>query len=91
MAAGEDHHVDNGGKPHGEAAEKERLAGVLNHGAPNPGVECVADDADGKKGDEEGDVEGEDDVGNVLQPRGVIGQIVDEDGDDAGTHVDGEP
>ncbi len=79
------------GKAHGEAAQEEGLARVLNHGAPDLGVQAVAEDADEEKGDKEDDVEAKDDVGNVLQPRRVVGQVVEEDRDDARAHVDGEP
>lgn len=79
------------GKAHGETAEKEGLRRVRNQDAPNLRVHRVAKDADKGKEAKEEDVEAEEDVRNVLDPDGVVGEVVEEDGDDARAHVYGKP
>lgn len=64
---------------------------MSNHGEPNLGVERVSKEGDCEEDGEEEDVEGEEDVGDDVQPVAVPGEVVEEDGDDACAHVDGEP
>lgn len=78
-------------KAHGEASQEQRLCWVRNHGDPYLWVECVSQHGNDEEDGEEEDVEGKEDVGDDVQPVAVPGEVVEEDGDDACAHVDGEP
>lgn len=59
-------------QPHGESSQKQALAWVVEHGGPYLGVQEVTGGGDGGKDEEEADVEGEEDAGEVGEPgRGV--------------------
>lgn len=58
---------------------------MANHSRPYLGIDRVAYDAYAEEEAEEEDVEGEDDVGYVLQPSSVVWKVVEEDRDDAGS------
>ena len=85
--ANQDDHVDYGSQAYRNGAKKQRLVMMPDHEPKQPRPENVAQDGDGKEEDVEDYVENKDDV----QPGPIVGEIVQEDGNDAGAHVDGEP
>lgn len=79
------------GQGHGNTSQKERLGRVSNHGRPDAGVENVSGGRDEARGAKEEGVEAEKGIGQVGDPGGRVGQLVEEDGDDAGAHAGSEP
>ena len=78
-------------EPHGIAAQEHRLGWVPHHDNPYLGIQGVTQEGDDVEADEEDDIQDEEDVRYVVQPRPVVRQIMDQDGHDARSHVDGEP
>lgn len=89
--ADEDHEVDNGREAHGERAQQHRVRRVIEHLPELVGPHGVAHDGDGEEQREHGNVEREDDDGDVVQAVELVGEVLEEDGGDAGAHVCGEP
>ena len=54
-------------------------------------VEGVAQGGDDGEEDEKDEVEDEEDVGEDVEPVGMVGQLMEEDGEHAGAHCDDEP
>lgn len=69
-------HVHDGRETHWKCAQEQTLRWMSDHGRPDLGPEGVAKNAYGEEADEEKDVEGEEDVGDVLQPCSVVWEVV---------------
>ena len=64
---------------------------VTHHGGDNLWVERIAQNRDEGKEEEESNVEDKEDVGENVQPVGMVGELVEDDRDDTGRHGDDEP
>lgn len=62
-----------------------------NHGNPDFGIQRISKHAEGEKDAKEEDVEAKEDVRDVLQPLSVVGEVMQEDGDNACSHVYSKP
>ena len=65
--------------------------GMAKHTGEDLGVEGVSEGGDEGKKDEEDEVENEKDYGDYTEPVAVVGELMEEDGEDAGRHGDDEP
>ena len=64
---------------------------MADHRGPDLGVDGVAQDGNEEEHAEKEHIESEYDDGYPVEPCSVIGQVVEEDGYDAGAHIDREP
>ena len=87
----QDRHVNQSRETDGEAGDEEALVRMTEYSREDVGMEGVAQDGNEGEEEEEGEVEDEEDVGEDVEPVGVVGELVERDGDDAGGHGDDEP
>lgn len=77
---------------HGECAQKQALARVVDHGGPYLGVQDITGHGKGQEDEKEDDVEGEEAVGQIRERRGCVRKPAQkQDGHNASAHVHGKP
>ena len=64
---------------------------MAENSGENVRVERIAQDGDECEKQEEEEVESEEDVGDYIEPVGVVGELMQHDGYDACAHGDDEP
>lgn len=77
--AGEEHHFNNGGKPHRDGAQEERIDRIVDHDSEYLRVESVAQSGHYGSEGEEDHVQNEEDNREPVQPVGLVGNRDEQD------------
>lgn len=89
--ADEHNHVHNGRKSHWKGTEEERLCRMSNHNPPDFRKQCISDNGDHSEGNEKRNVQAEDHNGDPVEPIAVVGEVVEKDRDNPGSHGHRKP